>query len=347
MGNAFDCYDVVNAPRWKGSLLPEVVYNLSSQYKSELVNMSDGYVRFAEGEAIWKDRLHPQKKVAIAKKLGFKYNVRSKLFVTPTWLEVASNYHHYMQALGYKEGEYVRPIMVLVKGPRFPLNQKEIIFYDPFVDSPPPNGYRVYDNSEGFNLPSALVNGQLRRGRFPLLKAFHDTSHFMALMRFPWLGKLIVQSMSNWPVEITPALQRRLFWVLETLSLPDSDRQHELVAFLSSVGAQLTPQSLENIQQRYTKMSEDHFLAYSGLLVQFSFKILEDMSAGFFGSSEKLLILDRFFNWKNRSDVYKQSISGRPTLGKVLILSRFLSEESHDEYSFLVASIPQRMNCWL
>lgn len=338
-----ECYDVLNAPRIGTSLQPTAVLRTSAEFHVEINNMNDGYTQFVEGIAIWKDFSQARKKVAIAKKLGFKYNSKTKIFETPTWFEFVHNYYAQMHAAGLKDGEFIRPVMVLAKGPPFPKNgeAKEIILYDPFRDPPPPSEFRVYNNFEGFNLPSQLVNANLRLGRYPLLKSIHDSSHFMAFTRFPWLGKIILQSVKMWPSgEAWPALQRRLFWVLELISLPDTARRNEILRFLKDSGANKIPQSLANIQQRFQRQSDSEFLNYAGSLVRFSYDVIVDLSAAVYGSSEKMQIIDGIFNWDNTTDAFSHSLNGQPALAKVFMLSRFLSEAGHHDYVFYGKEFP-------
>lgn len=238
------------------------------------------------------DQFEGRQKIAIQKELGFEWlDLSQPPTRAPGWMDLARNYRNLLIQSKIDSKNFIVPALVLY---RTVDTKKQYLMIDPFVDSFPPEseGYKALTSNVEFNLPFYVISDGLRNGKFPLLDAVHDVSHFVAFYRFPEFTKNIVSQFRRFKSEsFTPAFKRRQYWLTEALSLPNPNSLESAKEFLRSKHRPLAPKTLSDLRNSMTVKNKTELLDYALEISTFLESTLLDVSGGSSSSPEKYFYL--------------------------------------------------------
>lgn len=238
------------------------------------------------------DRYEGHGKIEIQKRLGFVWqSLTEPPTRSPGWIEMAGHYRELLAEQKIEAANFIVPAIVLY---REVSGKKEYLLIDPFKDPFPleSEGYKVLTSEVEFNLPFSVIAAGLASGKFPLLDAVHDVSHFVAFVRYPEFTKAIVSRFRETKKEeFTSGFKRRQYWLTEALSLPDPSSLASTTEFLKRNGRPLNPKSTRELNDSLSKWKESDLLNYALEIADRLESTLLDVSGGSSSSPEKYFYL--------------------------------------------------------
>lgn len=235
------------------------------------------YEYFELDESIGKEKLRLLNLLGVRKISDVPLKIQS-----PDWLEFATNFRNLSKAKKY------RPGLVFYRETE---GRRDYLLIDPFSEPLPTEsqGYKIMPGSVEFNIPFSVVAAGLRAGKFPLMDAVHDATHFVVALKYPEFVDAVIEVFENTKEsDYTLGFKRRMFWLLESMSVPDPGLRSQILQFAADEGISPNPNSRTEIYDRFKKMSDDDFLAYSVRLSKMYNATLADISGGTANSSEKI-----------------------------------------------------------
>lgn len=254
-------------------------YNLASTPREPVLLVSD---------VIRKDLAQGSAKAAALEELGFRLEEdEGKRPDGPSFMQISRNYHEGLKRRGFRFKDIIRPGMVFFG---YPDGQLDCKVLDPNVDSlPDPNsGYQLLSSSRLFNIPFRAIIEALKEGKWPLMEELHDVSHFIAFLRFPVFVRSVLEAVRNLTEsDYTSGFKRRLFWLMETMSLPDFASRSEIIEFLRNKRGLQHGDSLAKIRSSAARISDSDLATYADELATFFGSVQADFSGGTSMSREK------------------------------------------------------------
>ncbi len=128
----------------------------------------------------------------------------------------------------------------------------------------------------------------MRAGKFPLLDAVHDLSHFVSFMRFPELAREIRKEIAlAGDSDITPGFKRRQYWLTESLSVLDPNSSETNTKFLKKWHRPIGEENIANIEASLKKMNAYELIQYALDSASYFESKLRDISGGNSSAPEK------------------------------------------------------------
>lgn len=268
--------------RFVGSKMKELNATINTRFEDETTTFVESFA---------KDLAGGNEKIEILRRLGFKLQStdQTMLEATPDWITFSMSYRKELERRGIPIHKTLRPALVLVKN--FESSERKYLLVDPITEKLPPDGsgWRVLTAKEEFNIPAAMVLAAVRRGKWPLMDAVHDTSHFIANLRFPKVvEKFIEAAKLRGAGGTSRGFDLRSFWVFESLSLPDTslcgnfDQLHR--SWFSLDRSASSKEILSRLEVLSNIQLGEYLQAYSKVFIS----TLADFSGSQSSSSEKI-----------------------------------------------------------
>lgn len=262
-------------------------------------------------ESFRRDKTEGAAKIAVQKELGITWPDDGAPTSVPTWLALARNIHsgeptfdaaliYYrktgsVERNGKVEDVYEHCSIAPARGDAFP-NARD--------------GWRLMTkdtelNGVKFNIPFDVVFLAMKDGKFPMLDAIHDISHFVAFQRFPEFARSVhdqMRKLTLLQVKDAPGFKSREYWLTEALSLPDPDGEKANHALLASY-ERPTRQSrligqIENELENMRATHEKRFIEYALASGRHLESQLRDVSGGNSSGGEKWFYLSETFGMR-------------------------------------------------
>ncbi|RYZ93587.1 MAG: hypothetical protein EOP06_00020 [Proteobacteria bacterium] len=248
-----------------------------------------------ELRAIESDPSGPQKRQML-EKLGYVFGNGS--IRVPPFQVFLKRYNSIFDEQGIPADLRIQPAFVFHTGKTFSgySNQEgEFLFVTPGLDSmPEQQGLRLVDPAtDQFNLPTKASMQALRSGRWPMLDAFHDGSHFASFAMNPSYMIAVAKHIKSLPkLKKGSSLPSRIFMNLELLALADRDQLAKIKALLSTpeVGHASGHLPFRLFLKSVDALSESELRAHAQRLSEQYVGLMKDYGAGPFHSLEKEIL---------------------------------------------------------
>jgi hypothetical protein len=307
-----------------------------------------GWQKHFQEEWAWvvSDPSRGTEKIRLLQLMGFR-KIGDRV-VAPNYSSLISNYITALKKAGRIEKETILPALVLVKGP--PGEANGHILITPGID-PWPNeaGYRILSSKEMFNIPFRAILKGLKEGRFPLLEASHDVSHFISFLAHPEYVATLREVISKLPeLEKFPrSFSRRLFYAVELLTLPNPLHKEQIRKMLLFPGVKSTNDHIpfSDYMKYFEELPVKQVIAHAQNLTKHYDSHLVDYGGGTSRSFEKnqLLLEDFALTSANEGFAFRELLTPNSTdqlaegqrsiLGKIpsTILSKLLEYHTLSE----------------
>ena len=144
-----------------------------------------------------------------------------------------------------------------------------------------------------FNIPYGPIMEALKEGKFPLLDAVHDASHFVGFLRFREFPQTVrAQVAKAAPEDISRGFKRREYWLTEAMSVLDPEGQAKNHQFLAERDRPTRVRSVAQIEEELARLSEAELLEYAYQSARHFESQLRDVSGGNSSSAEKWFYLE-------------------------------------------------------
>ncbi|MBI3542304.1 MAG: hypothetical protein HY075_03380 [Deltaproteobacteria bacterium] len=285
-----------------------------------------------------EDPFEGPEKIAIQEELGVKWKGSEAPTSTPTWVELARNYRAALKRRGIDPASTFVPTMVLyrdlgqVPSPKTGklVTKREYLFVDPLAESFPADmsKWRLLNKDVEFNIPFQPIFEAMQQGKFPLLDATHDVSHFVAFLRFPEFAAAVRARLKAASADgATSGFKGREYWLTEALSLPDPQGQAANEKFLRDQGRPTETRPVVELERELGKLDEPTLIDYAYKLARQLESQLRDVSGGNSNSSEKWYYLSESFGMKAR-DLLREDLSRSTPIGPVMALAKVYFENA-------------------
>ena len=256
-----------------------------------------------EWEWVAADPSKGAEKIKLLQLMGFK-KIGDKV-VAPDYTSLIFNYSKALRKAGRTQKETILPALVLVKGP--PGEAKDHILITPGIDPwPTEPGYRILSSKEMFNIPFRTVLKGLKDGRFPLLEASHDISHFISFLAHPEYVATLREVVSELPeLEKYPrSFSRRLFYALELLTLPNPTHKEQIRKMLLFPGVKSKNERIpfSEYMKFFEEVPVNQLIAHAQVLTKDYDSHLIDYGGGTSRSFEKNQLLLEDFNLNSSNE---------------------------------------------
>ena len=168
--------------------------------------------------------------MTVWRKLGYEW-ANEKLVRSPNFFELAKNINQLLVEGGVNADNGFIPAIVLYRkfetwNPKKQQMEEQFDykFVDPVREKFPEDmrEWNVLTQDTQFNIPFKPIFEAMRQGKFPILDAIHDISHFVAFIRFPELTKGLRANFERMdPNNVSHAFKKRQYWLTEAMSIPD------------------------------------------------------------------------------------------------------------------------------
>lgn len=270
-------------------------------------------------------------KLQVQEELGIRWNTKDAPTVIPTWLEFAAKYRAALKRRGIDPMSTFTPALVLYKDLGEVVNnttgkktmKREYLFIDPLTDSFPEDIslWKILNKDVQFNIPFTPIFEAMQKGKFPLLDAVHDVSHFVSFLRFPEFAQSVRKQMNNSPSVVTSGFKGREYWLTEALSLPDPNGERVNHSFLSKQGRPTKVRSPKEIEKELSRLGDKELVEYSYNLAKHMESQLRDVSGGNSNTAEKWYYLSESFGM-SAEDLMNEDISKSDPLPYVMALGK-------------------------
>jgi hypothetical protein len=266
-------------------------------------------------------------KEAVWKELGFTWDGEGAPTTSPNWTELARNYRKALEKRGIDPDSTFVPAVVLyraVEGKPGDKPKKEYKFIDPLKEAFPEDmsQWKVLTKDVEFNIPAKDIFDAMKAGKFPLLDAVHDVSHFVAFLRFAEFGQTVRARMKDaTPETFSRGFKRREYWLTEALSVPDPGGQAQNHKFLKSHDRSTEVRTVAKIEKELEKMSEAELIEYSLELARHFESQLRDVSGGNSSPAEKWFYLSESFGMSAEA-LMTENLTGARPIGAIMGLAK-------------------------
>jgi hypothetical protein len=285
-------------------------------------------------EVFRRDKTEGAAKIAVQKELGITWPDDGAPTSVPTWLALAQN-------IRSGEPTFDAALIYYRKTGTVERNGKVEDVYencsiapargDAFPDAR--DGWKLMTkdtelNGVKFNIPFDVVFLAMKDGKFPMLDAIHDISHFVAFQRFPEFAKVVHEQMGKLDlaqVKDAPGFKSREYWLTEALSLPDPDGEKANHALLAQYRRPTRhARAIGQIEIELEKMrasKEAQFIEYALESGRHLESQLRDVSGGNSSGGEKWFYLSETFGLRAQAlldeDIHSEGMSdhGRAQYG--------------------------------
>lgn len=279
-----------------------------------------------------KDPYEGAEKMRVQTELGIKWGAEGSPTVVPTWMEFAQNYRAALKARGVDPSKMFVPSLVLYRDLGevvSPTTQKKTMkreykFVDPLTEQFPADmsQWKLLNKDVQFNIPFAPIFEAMQQGKFPLLDALHDVSHFVSFLRFPEFSQTVLAQMKKMKTEdVTSGFKGREYWLTEALSLPDPASQQLNHDFLAKNNRSTAVRDVAQIEKELAALPEKDLLDYSYKQAKHFESVLRDVSGGNSNSAEKWFYLSESFGMRAQ-DLLNEDIERSPAIGSVMNLAK-------------------------
>jgi len=254
-----------------------------------------------------------------------------------TWMEMAKNYHAALKTRGIDPKTTFVPAFVLYKdlGETTSASgkktmQREYLFIDPMTEKFPEDmmQWKVLSKDVAFNIPFKPIFEAMQKGKFPLLDAAHDVSHFVSFLRFPEFAQSVRRQMSELPGDqTTSAFKGREYWLTEALSVLDPEGQGRNHRFLKSRGRATEGKSIAEREKSIRAMNDEQLVDYAYKLAKHFEGELRDVSGGNSNAAEKWYYLSESFGMR-AEDMLKEDLSHAQPIGAVMEMAKIYFENA-------------------
>ncbi|MDA9951335.1 hypothetical protein N9D31_02055 [Oligoflexaceae bacterium] len=315
----------VNAGGTRGGITRSLERSLSSEAVPKKINEHFEYFKEvidAEFALPWGRKSDPSSyeflkldpyesapKLKVWRELGYEWN-KGELSSSPNFYELAANIKRLLLEKGVTPQNGFVPALVLYKKVEV-FNEKtkkledgfEYKFIDPVSEKFPENmnEWHVLTQDTQFNIPFDPIFSAMRAGKFPILDAIHDISHFVAFIRFPELTKGLRKNFEKMSLkDVSLAFKKRQYWLTEAMSIPDPASHTVNLQFLNKFGRSSRSRSPAEISAELSQMNEANLIEYSIESARHIESTLRDVSGGNSSSAEKWYYLAEGFGLKPR-----------------------------------------------
>lgn len=261
-------------------------------------------------------------KIKVQEELGIRWRATGPPDSVPTWIAFARNYRAALEKRGIDPGSTFVPALVFYKetGPK----KREYLFLDPLKEKFPDDiaDWQMLTKDVQFNIPFAPIYEAMQQGKFPLLDATHDISHFVSFVRFPEFARTVRSRLKAMGTEeVSSAFKGREYWLTEAMSLPDPAGGAANLKFLGDQGRPATVREPMVIEKELRAMDEKALVEYAYRAARHLESQLRDVSGGNSNSSEKWFYLAETFGM-SAEDLLKEDISRTPPIRPIFELGR-------------------------
>ncbi len=257
--------------------------------------------------------------------------------VSATWMEMAKNYHAALAKRGVDPKSTFVPAFVLYKDLGETTSttgkktmRREFLFIDPMTEPFPEDmaAWKILTKDVAFNISFQPIFEAMQKGKFPLLDAAHDVSHFVSFLRFPEFAQTVRKQMAALPVgETTSAFKGREYWLTEAMSVLDPAGQTRNHDFLTKSGRPTAAKSIADREVDLKAMNETQLTDYAYKLAKHFEGELRDVSGGNSNAAEKWYYLSESFGMR-AEDMLKEDISTSQPIGKVMEMGKIYFENA-------------------
>ncbi len=266
----------------------------------------------------FKKDIAEAEKVVVLNELGIEWaDNQDSPKVSPDWMTMAKNYRQALASRHIDLDSTFVPALILYKknGEKF-----DYLIIDPLAEAFPADmeNWKVLTKDVQFNLPFQTMMTAMKNGKFPLLDAVHDLSHFISFLRFAELTKSIRQEISRaTETTFTPGFKRREYWLTESLSVLDPQSGKSNKQFLRSFGRPVEPRGPEEIKKDLAALNTNDLLDYALASAKYFESQLRDISGGNSNAGEKWYYLGESFGVR-AEDLLNDSVKGLSPLAKIM-----------------------------
>ena len=246
--------------------------------------------------------------------LGYQWASEQQEAVSPDWMEFAKNYRSLLRKQGIDPKDTFVPAVVIYRNngkTKSGKTKREYRFIDPVTESFPEDmeAWNMLTKDVQFNIPFDPIFQAMREGKFPLMDAVHDVSHFVGFLRFPEFAKSVRQQMKIAKNDTASrGFKRREYWLTEALSLPDPNGQKANQQFLQDHHRGTKPMAIPEIETQLAKMSQQELVDYALESARHLESQLRDVSGGNSSPAEKWFYLSESFGMR-AEDLLKEDLS--------------------------------------
>jgi hypothetical protein len=284
----------------RGDELPQAAQQYSDYFseviRTELELPYGKQTEPSSHEFFRRDPYEGPEKIKIQEELGIRWKATGPPTSVPKWIELAKNYREALVKRGIDPDKTFVPAFVFFK--EIGGGKREYLFIDPVKEKFPEDmsEWQPLTKDVQFNVPFAPIYEAMQQGKFPLLDAAHDVSHFVSFLRFPEFAQAVRSRLSKMtPEEVTSAFKGREYWLTEALSLPDPSGQPANQKFLKGNGRSVKLREVAEIEQELEGMSEKALIDYAYKSAKQLESQLRDVSGGNSNSAEKWYYLSESF----------------------------------------------------
>ena len=264
-----------------------------------------------------------KEKLKVLTELGYRWKGKETApEVSPSWMEVAKKYRDLLIERDIDLKETFVPALVFFRANSDGKVEHKLV--DPLSESLPSSleGWQVLNKDVQFNLPFSAMLMAMREGKFPLLDAVHDLSHFISFLRFPELAREIRKEiLLARDSDITPGFKRRQYWLTESLSVLDPNSTQENIKFLNKWNRPVGEENINSIENSLKKMKTQELIQYALDSAQYFESKLRDISGGNSSAPEKWYYTSLTFGMSPDA-LLNKDISQLESLNKVYELAR-------------------------
>lgn len=270
-------------------------------FQKQITNLNGDYFDVSiHEEAIRADKTQGPKKYKALSILGFR-KVGEK-YEHPSHEMVIKRFIRALDYMKIPREDRILPAVVLARDGS---EGREFVFVTPGVDSwPAEPGFRIYGlgKKDAFNLPSDIVIRELKRGRFPLLRARHEIAHLVGFLVQPHYMTILRRLYKDFnPPHLSAGLEYRTAYLNEVLTLADPQKRSEIANTLLVPGTQAYKGhiSFEVFRKFFLDLPEDVLYQHASRLFDAYDSLLINFGGGAVDKPEKIFymyVLNNGFN---------------------------------------------------